>query len=79
MGGFATVLFVTLTLAASAPARVVHIGGEVPSVIPECEVAAGASDEDVLPDLRDYFDERSYAWAPGGVAPFSTDKKLEST
>jgi hypothetical protein len=63
MRAFATVLFVTLTLAATAPARVVHIGGEAPAALPEYGVARGASDEDVLADVRGYFDERSYAWA----------------
>lgn len=63
MRAFATVVFVTLTLAASAPARVVHIGGEAPGALPEYEVAASASDEDVLADVRSYFDEKSYAWA----------------
>ncbi len=58
-----TVLFVALTLAATAPARVVHIGGEAPAALPEYEVAAGATVETVLADVRRYFDERSYAWA----------------
>jgi len=63
MRAFATVVSVTLTLAATAPARVVSLGGEPPAASPEYDVPAGATDETVLADVRDYFDERSYAWA----------------
>jgi uncharacterized protein YfaS (alpha-2-macroglobulin family) len=60
---FATVVSVTLTLAATAPARVVSFGGEPLAALPEYDITAGATEEQVLADVRSYFDEQSYAWA----------------
>ena len=60
---FATIVSITLTLAAVTPARVVSFGGEPPAALPEYAVAASATDDTVLADVKDYFEERSYAWA----------------
>jgi uncharacterized protein YfaS (alpha-2-macroglobulin family) len=60
---FAAAVTVTLTLAAAAPARVVHIGYDAPAALPEYAVATGADEEAVLADVRGYFQEESYAWA----------------
>jgi len=63
MRAFAIVVFVTLTLAATAPARVVSFGDEPSAALPEYDVAGDAKDGTVLADVRDYFEERSYDWA----------------
>jgi len=63
MKALISVILITLTLVGLSPARVVHIGGEALTALAEYDVAAGATDETVLADVRDYFDERSYAWA----------------
>ena len=60
---FSIIAVTTLTLAAAAPARVASLGGEPLAALPEYDVAAGATDDTVLADVRDYFGERSYAWA----------------
>ena len=71
MRAFATVVFVTLTLVGLTPARVFAIDAESPAALPEYDVAAGATDETVLADVRNYFDEKSYAWALAAANPLA--------